>query len=169
MAQHFFTIQKNPGDFLSHGTNANRSLIPAVCSMEPPHGLARPATSSGTRHVSATADRPSGNGRLDRQKLQLVNYQFRQIVLGGGHVASVTKESRARQGFGCKTGFAALTAASNCSPIPAKAARRLIPSVCCAITLDVVVWLPRAHIQRLFGLQAWRLSPVSLTTISRPA
>ncbi|WP_208639267.1 hypothetical protein [Bradyrhizobium forestalis] len=37
-AQQFFTIQKNPGDFLSHGTNANRSLIPAVCSMELPHG-----------------------------------------------------------------------------------------------------------------------------------
>ncbi|WP_165637877.1 hypothetical protein [Bradyrhizobium shewense] len=97
--------------------------------------------------------------------MHLINYQFRQVVRDDGHVASVTNDRRARQGFGCKTGFAALTAASNFSPIPAKAARRLIPSVSYAITLDVVVWLPRAQIQRLFGLQAWRLSPVSLTTI----
>ncbi|WP_161499986.1 hypothetical protein [Bradyrhizobium sp. AC87j1] len=40
MAQHFFTIQKNPGDFLTHGTNAHRSLVPEVCSMEPPSRLA---------------------------------------------------------------------------------------------------------------------------------
>ncbi|MDI3567314.1 hypothetical protein [Bradyrhizobium sp. Arg816] len=102
---------------------------------------------------------------MDRQALHLVNYQFRQIVRDDGDVASVTNESRARQGFGCKIGFAALTAAGKRSPIPAKAARRLIPSVSCAITSDVVVWLPRAQIRRLFGLQAWRLSPVSLITI----
>jgi len=52
--------------------------------------------------------------------------------------------------------------ASNCSPITAKAARWLIPPVCWAITLDVVVWLPRAQIQRLFGLRAWRLSRLSV-------
>jgi len=55
--------------------------------------------------------------------------------------------------------------ASNCSPMPAKAARWLIPPVSWAITLDVVVCLPRAQIQRLFGLRAWRLSRVSVTTI----
>ncbi|WGR73076.1 MULTISPECIES: hypothetical protein [unclassified Bradyrhizobium] len=80
-------------------------------------------------------------------------------------MASETNERRARQGFGCKTGCAALTAASNGSPIPAEAARWLIPPASWAITLDVLLWLPRAQIQRLFGLQAWRLYRVSLTTI----
>ncbi|AHY48637.1 MULTISPECIES: hypothetical protein [Bradyrhizobium] len=103
--------------------------------------------------------------RLDRQTLHLINYQFRQVVRDDGHVASVTNERRAHQGFGCKTGFAAPTAESNCSPISAKAARWLIPPVPWAITLDVVVWLPRAQIQKLFGLQARRSSRVSLTTI----
>lgn len=55
--------------------------------------------------------------------------------------------------------------ASNCSPIPAKAARWLIPPVSWAITLQVVAWLPRAQIQRLFGL-ARRLSRLSVTTIT---
>ncbi|WP_271614997.1 hypothetical protein [Bradyrhizobium sp. CCBAU 51627] len=103
--------------------------------------------------------------RLDRQTLQLINYQFRQVVRDDGHVASVINERRAHQGFGCKTGFAAPTAASNCSPISAKAARWLIPLVSWAITLDVVVWLPRAQIQRLFGLQTRRSSRGLLTTI----
>ncbi|MHC2687696.1 hypothetical protein ACVME9_000187 [Bradyrhizobium liaoningense] len=104
--------------------------------------------------------------RLDRQTLHLINYQFRQVVRDDGHVASVTNERRAHQGFGCKTVFAAPTAESNCSPISAKAARWLIPPVPWAITLDVVVWLPRAQIQKLFGLQARRSSRVSLTTIT---
>ncbi|MCA1437379.1 hypothetical protein I6F33_31130 [Bradyrhizobium sp. BRP20] len=97
--------------------------------------------------------------------MHLINYQFRQVVRDDGHVPSVTNERRAHQGFGCKTSFAALTATSNCSPISARAARWLIRPVSWAITLDVVVWLPRAQIQRLFGLQARRLSRVSLTTI----
>lgn len=117
MAQPFLVIQENLGDFLTRGTNANRPLIPAECSMKPP--LAGPATSSG----AATADQPSGNGRLERQALYLVNYQFRQIVRDDGLVARVTNERRVRQGFGCRTGCAALTAASNGSPILAKAAR----------------------------------------------
>ncbi|WP_439397703.1 hypothetical protein ACRQ5Q_11085 [Bradyrhizobium sp. PMVTL-01] len=66
--------------------------------------------------------------RLDRQALHLINYQFRQVVRDDGHVPSVTNE-RCRQGFGCKTGFAAPTAASNCSPMSAKAARWLIPQI----------------------------------------
>ncbi|MGY4626977.1 hypothetical protein [Bradyrhizobium sp. USDA 4486] len=152
-AQQFLAIQENPGDFLTHGTNANRPPIPAECSME--SALAGPATSSG----AATADRPSGNGRLERQELYLVNYQFQQIVRDDGLVASVTNERRVRQGFGCKTGCAALSAASNCSPLLAKAARWLIPQVFWAITLDVVVRLARAQ------LQAWLLSRVSLRTI----
>ncbi|WP_164935079.1 hypothetical protein [Bradyrhizobium zhanjiangense] len=97
--------------------------------------------------------------------MHLINYQLRQVVRDDGHVPSVTNERRARQGFGCKTSFAALTATSNCSPIFAKAARWLIPPVFWATTLDVVEWLPRAHIQGLFGLRARRLSRVSLTTI----
>ncbi|WP_271619153.1 hypothetical protein [Bradyrhizobium sp. CCBAU 51745] len=97
--------------------------------------------------------------------MHLINYQFQQVVRDDGHVASVTDERRAHQDFGCKTGFAAPTAASNCSPISAKAARWLIYSVSWAITLDVVVWLPRAQIQRLFGLHARRSSRVLLTTI----
>jgi hypothetical protein len=153
MAQQFLAIQKNLGDFLIRGTNANRPLIPAECSMEPP--LAGPATSSG----AATADRPSGNGRLERQALYRVNYQFRQIVRDDGLVARVTNERRVRQGFGCRTGCAALTAVSNCLPILAKAARWLIPPVSWAITMDVVVRLAREQVQ------AWLLSCVSLRTI----
>lgn len=155
----FSSFRRTLEIFLPPGTNAHRSLIPAVCSMEPPSRLAETSNSAGTRHVSATANRLSGNGRLDRQPLHLINYQFRQVVRDDGLVASVTNERRARQGFECKTGCAALTAASNCSPIPAKAARWPIPPVSWAVTLDVVVRLPRAQ------LQAWRLSRVSLTTI----
>ncbi|WP_456745061.1 hypothetical protein [Bradyrhizobium sp. USDA 4354] len=72
----------------------------------------------------------------------------------------MTNKRRTRQGFGCKTGFAALTAASNCSPIHAKAARWLIPALSAPMALDVAVRLPRGQ------LQAWRLSRVSLTTTS---
>ncbi len=108
------------------------------------------------------ADRPSRNGGLDRQPLHLVNSQFRQVVRDDGHVASETNERCARQGFGCKTDFAAPTALTE----PETARRYLpIPPISWAIKLDVVVWLPRAQIQRLFGFQAWRLSRVSLTTI----
>ncbi|WP_271596962.1 hypothetical protein [Bradyrhizobium sp. CCBAU 45384] len=96
--------------------------------------------------------------------MHLINYQFRQVVRDDGHVASVTNERRAHQGFGCRTSFAAPTAASNYSPISARAARRLIALVSWAITLDVVVWLPRAQIQRLFGLRV-RRSSFSLTAI----
>ncbi|WGD50955.1 hypothetical protein QA641_36130 [Bradyrhizobium sp. CB1650] len=101
--------------------------------------------------------------RLDRQTLHLINYQFRQVVRDEGYVPSVANERRARQGFGCKTSFAALTATSNCSPMSAKAGW-LIPPVSGAFTLDVVLWLPSAQIQRPFG-QARQLSRVSLTTI----
>ncbi|WP_271565645.1 hypothetical protein [Bradyrhizobium sp. CCBAU 11386] len=126
MAQHFLIIQKNLADFPTlplHECKPSTDCC-SVFDGVPPHALPRPATSFRTRHVSATAERPSRNGRLDRQPLHLVNYQFRQVVRDDGHVASVANERRAREGFGCKTDFAAPTALTE-----AATARRYTPKL----------------------------------------